>query len=413
MIENREQNTKKKSRLGFFIGIFVLLFIVVSSLGLFWLNRQPVDQQMLSSIDNFIGDLNGYVLLEFFQYSLETTVPILILGVLITYILIRIVVVIWRSPRIIRGLLANRSTKRTKRLLNESLLLLSKGELVKARKKLKSANSTSRPILQTFLLSIELEIESGNTLASNDWVERAVNAFPEAAPYILGYASNLLIKKNYFIDARSYVDQLMEANPKNPLANQLLFRIINGTHDHDLMLRKIFEFSDHVNDDELAHTIHTLVKDAITNNKPLEAVLERIPKSIEKHPLILTSKIEAWISNQEYLKAEAALKKQIPSSWNQELILLYAELGNDKVSELSTTVDKWLEERPKDSNLWLVASRLAQKDGLWSKAQQCIERAIDISPTSETYTELALILSELGEKEKASEALSLARQISG
>jgi len=290
---------------------------------------------------------------------------------------------------------------------------LSKGELVKARKKLKSANSTSRPILQTFLLSIELEIESGNTLASNDWVERAVNAFPEAAPYILGYASNLLIKKNYFIDARSYVDQLMEANPKNPLANQLLFRIINGTKDHDLMLRKIFEFSYHVNDDELAHTIHTLVKDAITNNKPLEAILERIPKSIEKHPLILTSKIEAWISNREYIKAEAALKKQIPSSWNQELILLYAELGNDKVSELSTTVDKWLEERPKDSNLWLVASRLAQKDGLWSKAQQCIERAIDVSPTSVTYTELALILSELGEKEKASEALSLARQVSG
>ncbi len=83
------------------------------------------------------------------------------------------------------------------------------------------------------------------------------------------------------------------------------------------------------------------------------------------------------------------------------------------MNELSERTDKWLEERPKDANLWLVASRLAQKDGLWSKAQQCIERSIEISPASETYTELALILSELGEKEQASEALKLARQTSG
>ncbi|MCH2695811.1 MAG: hypothetical protein MK025_14085, partial [Acidobacteriia bacterium] len=95
------------------------------------------------------------------------------------------------------------------------------------------------------------------------------------------------------------------------------------------------------------------------------------------------------------------------------LILLYAELRDDKVNELSERTDKWLEERPKDANLWLVASRLAQKDGLWSKAQQCIERSIEIRPTSQTYTELALILSELGEKQQASEALKLARQTSG
>ena len=412
MIEKREQGKKKKSRLGFFIGFFIALIAVIS-LGLFWLDRQLLNQQLLSSFDGLIEDLNGYVLLEFFQYSLETSVPVLILGMLLAYVLMRILALIWRSPRIIREMLANRSAKRTQRLLNDSLILLSKGDMRRAKKKLKSASSTSYPVLQTFLLNIEMCIDSGDIAESHKWVETASSKLPEVKDYIYTFASNLLIDGEYFIDARSYVDELITSNPKNATANQLLFKILKGTRDYDLILRKIFEFSSYVNDDELAQAIHSLVKDAIKHQKPTNIIFERIPRSIETHPMVVTSKIESWINNKEYLKAETELRKQIPNNWNKELILLYAELGEEKVNELSERADKWLEERPKDANLWLVASRLAQKDGLWSKAQQCIERSIEISPASETYTELALILSELGEKEQASEALKLARQTSG
>ena len=412
MIEKREQGAKKKNRFGFFIGFFLALIAVIS-LGLFWLDRQMLDQQLLSSFDGLIEDLNGYVLLEFFQYSLETSVPILFLGMLLAYLLIRILALIWRSPRIIREMLANRSAKRTQRLFNDSLILLSKGDARRAKKKLKSASSTNHPILQSFLINIEMSIDSGDIAESHNWVEKASSKLPEVKDYIYIFASKLLIDAGCFIDARSYVDELIESNPKNPAANQLLFKILNDTRDYDLILRKIFEFSDYINDDELAQTIHGLVKNAIANQQPTKTIFERIPRSIDAHPMIVTSKIEAWISNKEYLKAETELRKQIPNNWNKELILLYAELGDDKVNELSERTDKWLEERPKDANLWLVASRLAQKDGLWSKAQQCIERSIEIRPTSETYTELALILSELGEKQQASEALKLARQTSG
>ena len=159
MIEKREQGKKKKSRLGFFIGFFIALIAVIS-LGLFWLDRQLLNQQLLSSFDGLIEDLNGYVLLELFQYSLETSVPVLILGMFLAYVLMRILALIWRSPRIIREMLANRSAKRTQRLLNDSLILLSKGDMRRAKKKLKSASSTNHPILQSFLLNIEMSIDS-------------------------------------------------------------------------------------------------------------------------------------------------------------------------------------------------------------------------------------------------------------
>ena len=152
MIGTTEQGEKKKSRLGSFIGFFIIILLVIGSGGLFWLSRQSMDQTMLSSLDNMVDSLNGYVLLEFLDYSLETTVPILIMGLLALYILIRVVILVWNSPGRIKYILAERSAKRTKRLLNESLLLLSRGETTKARKRLKSASSSSQPILQTLSL---------------------------------------------------------------------------------------------------------------------------------------------------------------------------------------------------------------------------------------------------------------------
>ena len=82
MIGTTEQGEKKKSRLGSFIGFFIIILLVVISGGLFWLSKQSMDQTMLSSLDSMVDRLNGYVLLEFLDYSLETTDPILMLSLI-------------------------------------------------------------------------------------------------------------------------------------------------------------------------------------------------------------------------------------------------------------------------------------------------------------------------------------------
>ena len=411
MFGTTEQVEKKKSRLGSFIVFFLILLLIIGSGGLFWLSKQSIDQTMLSALDGLVDNLNGYVLLEFLNYSLETTVPLLILGLLSLYILIRVVILVWNSPSRIKYILAERSAKRTKKLLNESLLLLSKGETVKARKRLKSAASSNQPILQTFLLNIELSEAAGDHDSREEWVEKSLIAFPKVKPYILNFVATLLINSKNYIDAKAYIDQLFDANPTNPSAHQLLFELLVATKDYDLVLRKVFEFDKHVDEDSLAEMFLKVIRDAVHNNKPLESILERIPKSIEKHPLVMTGKIESWLASKEHIKAESVLRKLIPNTWNKTLILIYADLDNPSINELSGRVDNWLEDRPRDSNLWLAASRLAQRDGLWSKAKQCLERSIELSYSVSKYTELSLVLSELGEKEEALAALKSAREL--
>jgi len=411
MIERTEQDEKKKSRLGSFVGFFLIIVLVVSSAGLFWLSNQSMDQKMLSSLNSMVDNLNGHVLLEFLDYSIETTVPLLIVGMLVLYMLIRIVILVWNSPGRIKSILAKRSAKRTKRLLNESLLLLSKGETAKARKRLKSASSSNEPMLQSFLLNIELSEAAGDQKSREEWVEKSLTAFPKIKPYLLHFVATLLINSKNYIDAKIYVDQLLDIVPTSPSAYQLLFALLVATKDYELILRKVFEFDKHVDEDSLADMFLKAIRESIRKNKPLESILERIPKSIEKHPLIMTGKIESWLVNEQHIKAELALRKLIPNTWNTTLILLYADLDNPSINELSSRVDSWLEDRPRDTNLWLAASRLAQRDGLWSKAKQCLERSIELSRSASKYTELALVLSELGEKEEALAALKSAREL--
>ena len=73
---------------------------------------------------------------------------------------------------------------------------------------------------------------------------------------------------------------------------------------------------------------------------------------------------------------------------------------------LSSRLDNWLKERPRDPNLWLAASRVARREGLWSKAKQCLERSIEFKNDSQKQTELALILAHLGEKDQAFDVLN-------
>ena len=53
----------------------------------------------------------------------------------------------------------------------------------------------------------------------------------------------------------------------------------------------------------------------------------------------------------------------------------------------------------------------SRREGLWSKAKQCLERSIELKNDSQKQTELALILAQLGEKDEAFDVLNKISEI--
>ena len=145
----------------------------------------------------------------------------------------------------------------------------------------------------------------------------------------------------------------------------------------------------------------------------MEDLFGGLPRSLDKQPDFITAKCELWMAKEDHIKAENELKKSIPSYWDENHISLYSNLLISDLERLSSQIEVWLKERPRDSNLWLAASRIARREGLWSKAKQCLERSIELKNDSQKQTELALILAQLGEKDEAFDVLNIISEIAG
>ena len=67
---------------------------------------------------------NGYVLIEFLNYSIETSIPIFVACLIILYFVFRIFGIAWRSPKMIRGKMGMRSKERSVKLHHEAQTLI-------------------------------------------------------------------------------------------------------------------------------------------------------------------------------------------------------------------------------------------------------------------------------------------------
>ena len=347
---------------------------------------------------------NGYVLIEFLGYSFESSVPILIGCMIILYFIVRIIVIVWKSPKIIKQRITMRGKDRSLKLLNQSLNLIARGSGSKAAKKLDGAISADELNDNAYLYRMNLAADEKDFKTIVKIADKLIKKGSVIKTYVLFDACRLLIKLGEYSLAQKYADELIEESPKNPEVKNLLF-IIKAAVGDPSIIKGLPEYAKTIDQDLLAKTILDLSR-KLKGEKTVEDLFGGLPRSLDKKPDFITAKCELWIAKDDYIKAEIELKKSIPIYWDKNHILLYSRLSVSDSSELSSRLESWLKDRPRDHNLWLTASRIAQREGLWSKAKQCIERSIEFKNNSEKQTELALILAQLGEKDEAFNVLN-------
>jgi len=92
---------------------------------------------------NFLVEDNGYVLIQFLEYSLETSLPIFGLILVAVYLLIRLIGLVWSSPSILKQRLAAKKIEKSNQRILDGLKLIGTGEFAKAEKKQKHGTTTN------------------------------------------------------------------------------------------------------------------------------------------------------------------------------------------------------------------------------------------------------------------------------
>jgi len=355
---------------------------------------------------NFLLEDNGYVLIQFLEYSLETSLPIFVLILVAVYLLIRLIALVWSSPSILKQRLAAKKIEKSNQRILDGLKLIGTGEFAKAEKKIKSAVNDVDSSVLSYLLAAEASDKDGNAESSKDWLEKAKRKFPEIETYINLYAAKLMLESKNYDAALQSINTTLKEEPSNLIALKLLSQVCYEASDWKSLTQKAKTVLGQTGSDPKLERcfseafIHQ-TRAVAGNEQELKNLWSKLPSAIENMPSILAARLESIMAYGQHDSAEKELRKAIPKTWNYRLIKLYAKLDTPDLATLSKRIDRWLVDRPRDANLWLAASQLAKRDELWTQAKQFLERSIENKETSLAYNELGLILLELGQEDEA------------
>ena len=355
---------------------------------------------------NFLVEDNGYVLIQFLEYSLETSLPIFGLILVAVYLLVRLIALVWSSPGILRQRLAAKKIKKSNQRTLDGLKLIGIGEFNKAEKKIKSAVNDSNNSVLPYLMAAEASQKDGNSKNCIDWLEKAKKRYPAIETYINLHTAKLMIESKNYDAAQQSINATLNQEPNNPIALKLLAEVYYETSDWQLLTQKARTILDVTGNNPkleryFSEAFSHQAKALSGNAEELKKFWNRLPSQIEDKSSILAARLESIMSFGQHDSAEKELRKVIPKTWNHRLIKLYAKLDTPDLATLSKRIDRWLVDRPKDANLWLAASQLAKRDELWTQAKQFLERSLENKETSLAYNELGLILLELGQEDEA------------
>ena len=125
-------------------------------------------------------------------------------------------------------------------------------------------------------------------------------------------------------------------------------------------------------------------------------MLFRSPRSDRVRPKVAGTAARAFMQLGDCRRAHRIIEDALERGWDATLALLYGECVDRDALERLERAEKWLKERPGETELLLTLGRLCVQRELWGKAQSYLEASLATRPTREAHIALARLHERLG-----------------
>jgi len=358
----------------------------------------------------------GYVLLQYGSWSLETSIIILgialIVMVVASYMLLRSLVVMGRVPQnLAKWKLANQQ-KKANRALTKGLITLEEGRWAEAEKLLlRHAGVSETPLLH--YLAAARAAQNQQESERRDNYLRLAHESTEGSDIAVGVVqAELQLAEGQQEQALATLQNLREIAPKHPHVLKLLQQLYLDMGQWqevqkvlpDLRKRRVLDSSESkaLLVDVMIGQLHVALNqnDWETMNK----VWKQSATKLKHKESALAPYVAGLIQQGEMSQAEKLIEDFQRKQWSDYLVYLYGKLSQGDTMARLAKAEKWLKGRENNPWLLLTLGRLAKMNKLWAKDEEYLRRSIDHGPRGETYQELAEVLSAEGKYEAATEA---------
>jgi len=373
------------------LGVVLLIALALGALGAHWL----------------LGD-QGYVLIDIRGWTVETSVPGLVVALITLYLTVRLLVWLLRAPRRMGRAVGDFRERRAQRHLDHAFAAIAEGKWHRGERLL--GRAARGPASLAGYLSAARAAQAQDAIERRDeWLRLAYETDPGAAPAVLLTQAELQRDHGQLEQALATLRQLDTVSPAHPRGLALHAQVLERLADWDGLEALMPQLrSRKALDGDALLALEVRIAQAqlaeATDAATLDARWQSLARDLKRQPAMLATYARQALRLGAADQAEPVLRKALKSSWAPELVAAYGRLETSNPSAQLTHAEKWLNERPEDPALLLACGRLCLKNQLWGKARSYLETSLAIRPDPETWQIFGELLVQLGESGAASEA---------
>lgn len=354
----------------------------------------------------------GYVLLSYRHYTLETS---MLIGVLSLILLITLSLILYRLTGWLfdsnwRQRMANRTTIK-------GLIAYAEGNWPQAEKLLsRSAGYNDAPLVN-YLTAAEAAHQQGKSEKRDQYLLLAHESTPGVEQAVGLAKARLQLASQQWESALATLRMLKE-HPKSP-AYPFVLKLLAKTYDEladwtalqELLpeLRKHNVFSVHDFDALALRCYEGQLGGAMKGysneekRQNLQQAWESIPKKMRHQANLVLAYSLRLLELDSPDQAEEVVAAFLRKDWDDRLARLYGTIAAREPAKQYLLAESWLKERPSNATLLLTMGRLALQNQDWSKAREYFEASIKSRKSAEAFGELGRLLARLGEHEASNE----------
>jgi len=358
---------------------------------------------------HFLMQDRGYVLISFVGYSIEMSVPVLVLGLILLYAGVRLALRLWRAPKQLGEALAKQRERRAGSRLTEGLIRMTEGDFRRSERLLTDGLGGSEARVVNYLMAARAAEAQGSTERRDEWLGLARDADPKAEVAVLLTQAELQLKAGDYQPALATLALIESRKPNHPgalaLEAETCLALGDGTTLAALLPRLA---KSRIDPDRLepllAKALDAMHRQGDFGRDALKAVWSPLPMGLRRRPRLIRARALLLDRLGHGDEAARSLAQAIKRDFDRELILAYGEVRGADPSRQLARAENWLRQEPDNAALLTTAARLCMACELWGKARSYLESSIAVAPEPATYSLYGELLDRFGEREEAARA---------
>ncbi len=360
-------------------------------------------------VAHLLLDDHGYVLVRIAGWRVETSVPMLVLGFALVYVLLRVLGALWRTPRRLRAAAQARGARRARARFTNGLIALAEGRWRRAERALAAGARSDGVPLMHYLAAAEAAQRRGDSERRDHWLELARESTPEADTTARLTQAALQLEAGEFDAAATTLDAFGDDAP--PRAAILHARLLEATGQWAAlaMLLERLQRDAAVDPGELerlaTQALTHLYDDERLSEEALVGAWQALPESLRQQPALVAARVRALQALELHTRCDEAVREALDAGIDDDALpLAWGELLTGDDARHLGEIETRLQRRPEDPLLLQAAGRVALRIGDWDRARDHLRHSLDLRPRPDTWQLYARLLEHLGETDAAADA---------